>query len=244
MQETKLIDAFQKAHGSTSMVVVEGLQALKHAVRFKAKIEHIVTYDIHELQKLAAELAPDISSVILSKATAVNPEVFAKISPKNHRTKVVALAEQKNYKVAGVDPQKPIVFLENPKDLENIGAVVRVAAAANAGAVVADSEASIWHPAVVRGGAGLQYSLPVFNGKLADFSLNRPLFALDPTGEDIRPATLPANAVFIFGSERSGITKPMLQQADKVLRLPMKPGVSSLNLATSVAATLYQAPSV
>ncbi|HMS31271.1 MAG TPA: TrmH family RNA methyltransferase, partial [Candidatus Saccharibacteria bacterium] len=40
-------------------------------------------------------------------------------------------------------------------------------------------------------------------------------------------------------TERHGISPKLLQASDKVVRLPMKAGVSSLNLATSVAATLY-----
>lgn len=200
---------------------------------------HIVTADTMQLSTLLGELAPDIVSHIDTLVQEVDEQLFQQLSPKNHRTKVVALAKRRLYTPKDIDPQKPIVFLENPKDLENIGAVIRVAAAAHVGAVVSDGEASVWHPAVVRGGAGLQYAVPVFNGKLTDFSKNRPLIALDPTGRDIREITLPKNAVLLFGTERHGISKELLAQANEVVRLPMQDGVSSLNLATSVAATLY-----
>jgi TrmH family RNA methyltransferase len=45
--------------------------------------------------------------------------------------------------------------------------------------------------------------------------------------------------VYVFGSERDGISAELKKSATKIVRLPMQDGVSSLNLATSVSATLY-----
>ena len=67
----------------------------------------------------------------------------------------------------------------------------------------------------------------------------RPLVAIDPDGEELRPERLPARAILAFGSERQGLSEELLAQADVLVRLPMRAGVSSLNLATSVAALLY-----
>ncbi len=67
----------------------------------------------------------------------------------------------------------------------------------------------------------------------------RPLLALDPDGEALEPATLPARAVLAFGTERHGLSDELLASADARLAIPMRAGVSSLNLATSVAAVLF-----
>jgi TrmH family RNA methyltransferase len=239
MKDTKLIDLFQTARKNEQRAVVEGIQALKHAVRFNAAIEIIVTSDLELLKELTSTLAGDTAEQILSSAILVSEEVFGKLSPQPPRTKVIALAARKNYKFSDISNQKPIIFIENPRDLENIGAVIRVAAAADAGAVVCNGPVDVWHPAVIRGAAGLQYALPVFNAPLELIKKGRELVALDPTGEPIAPKLLQTNAIFIFGTERHGITEETLQKSDQILRLPMKQGVSSLNLATSVAATLY-----
>lgn len=42
-----------------------------------------------------------------------------------------------------------------------------------------------------------------------------------------------------FGSERRGLSPELSEQADACVAIPMRPGVSSLNLATSVAAVLF-----
>lgn len=240
MKDTQLIDLFQRARSSKKWAVIEGVQALKHACRFGAEFEQIITCDITLLEKLLVELAPDISQKVLNQAEVVSEPVLQKLSPLAVRTKVITLAKRKGYTFSAIDPGKPIVFLENPRDLENIGAVIRVSAAADVAAVIASGAVDMWHPAVIRGAAGLQYAVPVFNASLSSIPLKRAVLALDPEGDDLGDISLPKNAVFIFGTERHGVSPAALKRADATVRLPMKAGVSSLNLATSVAATLYQ----
>jgi len=67
----------------------------------------------------------------------------------------------------------------------------------------------------------------------------RPLLAIDPDGDPLRPSELPERAVLAFGSERRGLSNELLARADARVRIPMREGVSSLNLATSVAAVLF-----
>ena len=68
---------------------------------------------------------------------------------------------------------------------------------------------------------------------------DRPLVAIDPGGEDLRAAGLPPRAILAFGTERYGLSPALLERADARLGIPMREGVSSLNLATSVAAVLF-----
>ncbi len=42
-----------------------------------------------------------------------------------------------------------------------------------------------------------------------------------------------------FGTERYGLSEELRARADASVSIPMRPGVSSLNLATSVAAVLF-----
>jgi len=241
MKDTQLVDLFQKARKDNSLAVIEGVQAIKHAVRFKAAIKEVLTCDIKFLENLLDELAPDVKTEILSQAKEVSEETFQKLSPQPPRTKAIALADRRIYKLTELEDAKPIVFLEDPRDLENIGAVIRVAAAADAAAVCVSGPADIWHPAIIRGGAGLHYALPVLNITTEEvLALPRPKLALDPTGSEYFATSSASNTIYIFGTERHGISPTLLKKTDGILRLTMKQGVSSLNLATSVAATLYR----
>ncbi|HWT93945.1 MAG TPA: TrmH family RNA methyltransferase, partial [Solirubrobacteraceae bacterium] len=55
------------------------------------------------------------------------------------------------------------------------------------------------------------------------------------------PGAVPPGALLAFGTERHGLSDALLAQADARVRIPMRAGVSSLNLATAVAAALYGA---
>ena len=42
-----------------------------------------------------------------------------------------------------------------------------------------------------------------------------------------------------FGTERHGLSPELAERAQQLIRIPMRDGVSSLNLATAVAAVLF-----
>ena len=130
------------------------------------------------------------------------------------------------------------MLLEDPRHLGNVGAVIRVAAAAGAAGVMTTGRQNPWHPDALRGSAGLHFALPVHHIR-ALRTQGRDLVALDPAGEPFAPADLPAAAVLAFGAERDGLSDELLAMAQRRVALPMSAGVSSLNLATAVAATLY-----
>ena len=134
----------------------------------------------------------------------------------------------------------PVVLLEQPRNMGNIGACVRVAAAAGAGALLSTGENDPWFPDAVRGGAGLQFALPVAKVEgIEPGGGERPLLAVDPEGEPLAIGALPPRALLAFGTERDGVSTSLLERAEARVAIPMRPGVSSLNLATSVAVVLF-----
>jgi TrmH family RNA methyltransferase len=68
--------------------------------------------------------------------------------------------------------------------------------------------------------------------------------ALHPEGERLGAAPLPRGAILAFGSERAGLSATLLARAEKRVAIPMREGVSSLNLATAVAVALYAASGI
>jgi RNA methyltransferase, TrmH family len=69
---------------------------------------------------------------------------------------------------------------------------------------------------------------------------DRHLTALDPAGDELGHGALGADTVLLVGTERGGLSSALRDRADARVRLPMRAGVSSLNLATAVAAALYR----
>ena len=244
MQDGSLIPRFGSARRDPALAVLEGLHPLKHALRFDATVLEALTRDAAELERLIAELAPDLSDRMAALVREIEPGVFDRLAPLAPSTGVIALAER-----PAVDPAvvladaraAPVVVLEDPRDLGNMGACVRVAAAADVAGVLSTGSHDPWHPDALRGAAGLHFAVPVarLTGLEQLRQIDRPLLAIDPDGEPLEPSELPARAVLAFGTERHGLSRELLESADARISIPMRAGVSSLNLATSVAAVLF-----
>jgi TrmH family RNA methyltransferase len=213
------------------LIALEGLHALKHALRFGADVVDVLAPEPERVLALAAELAPDLE--LAGRIRRVGPE---ELGPRPHHTGVLAFARRPPFDPAALGPGH-VVLLEEPRHGGNVGAVIRVAAAAGAAAVLTTGARDPWDRDALRGSAGLHFALPVGRGEPD----GRPLIAVDPAGEPM--SALPADATLAFGTERAGLSEGLLARADARVAIPMRPGVSSLNLATAVAVVLYMARS-
>ena len=248
MKPSLLIDYYERARNDPSLAVLEGFHPVKHAIRFGANFTSILTTDPEQIRRLADRLAPDVASSMLLGAKIVPPDVFARLTrPRSPiPTGIIAVANrptQSLEKLLNSKEPQPIILLENPRDLGNMGAAIRVAAASGAAGLITIGEHDPWHPAAIRGSAGLHFALPVIRTDVLPDS-DRPLIILDPDppageGESLTLGTIPPRAILAFGGERYGLGEDLISRASKRVRIPMRKGVTSLNLATSVAITLY-----
>jgi RNA methyltransferase, TrmH family len=227
------------------LVILEGFHALKHALRFGATVERIFVRESSSLEAISEELAPDVKGLLenagLSPQT-ISDNLFKQLSSPPHPTGILSIAHKPTLSVNEVmadTKHKPIVLLEEPAHLGNVGAVVRVSAAAGAAGVFTTGKADPWHPVALRGGAGLQFALPVMKIELP-LAGDRPWVGFDPEGELMNLVEIPKRSILVFGTERQGISEKTLARCDIRIRIPMESMVSSLNLATAVAVGLYR----
>lgn len=222
--------------------MLEGFHPLKHALRFRAEILEAVSPAPDRVLRLARSLAPDLTEALDGLLATIPDELYRELSPRPPDSGVLALARRPVSDPEGLlgDPSPaPAVLLEEPSHLGNLGAAVRAAAAAGAAGVLATGAHDPWHASALRGSAGLHFAVPVVAVDALPEELDRPLVALDPGGEPLGAGELPERALLAFGSERRGLSPALLERADRRVRIPMETGVSSLNLATSVAVVLY-----
>src|SRR5579862_6365079 len=145
-----------RARRTPGLVVLEGFHAIKHAVRFGGEILGAWTADAAELADLIERLAPDLQIAV----DLVEVDALRRAVP---RGQIIAVARRP----AQPDPDTVlagpghVVLLEDPRHLGNLGAVVRVAAAAGAAGVMTTGRQDPWHPDALRGSAGLHFALPV-----------------------------------------------------------------------------------
>ena len=241
MADHALIDRFRQARRDQAMAVLDGLHAVKHAIRFGAALEEIVSPDVDAALALSAEVAPDIRTRLAAELAPVSSEDYRLLSPVPPDTGVIAIARRPSVQTDDVlagRTASPIVLLENPRNPFNIGATVRVAAAAGAAGVLVTGQQDPWHPAAIVSAAGLQFALPVARIDCLP-PCGREVLAIDPQGDEMPWGAVSDGPVLVFGTERHGISAKLLSLSTRRLAIPMVSGVSSLNLATSAAVALY-----
>lgn len=237
----ELFQQFQTARLDPYLVVLEGFHAVKHALRFGGDVLVLATIDPDVAMGMAADLAPDVAKKMKAMMQKVSADVFDLLSTSPHPTGLIAIARRPEYCLETIlsdHRSKPVVLLENPRNLGNLGAAMRVSAAAGAAGVITIGSSDPWSAQAVRGAAGLQFALPVVRATDMPDS-DRPIVAIHPEDSNIDWQKVPARAVMCFGTERSGLSKDVLGKADFRVKIPMEPGVSSLNLVSAVAVMLY-----
>jgi tRNA G18 (ribose-2'-O)-methylase SpoU len=136
-------------------------------------------------------------------------------------------------------------------DVDNLGALVRNAAAFGAdGILLSPRCADPFYRKAVRTSAGTVFSLPIVRARdwPADLRVLREAHGLSLVGAVLgdRAVSLaefspPPRAAILFGSEGPGLDQATQRLCDHLVTIPMAqaPGIDSLNVATAAAVFLY-----
>ncbi len=125
------------------------------------------------------------------------------------------------------------------QDPENIGAVIRSAAAFGAAQVILLAEsAHPYHPKALRAAGGTTAHVRLRQGPaLHDLPRDLPILALSAEGQSIAEIDFPASFALLMGMEGQGVPDDW---RDEAVRIPMAPAVESLNAAATAAVALYE----
>jgi TrmH family RNA methyltransferase len=236
-----------EAQTSPSLVFLTGFHAVKHAIRFHAEITLLVTSNKEKAMNLCRTLSPDILPFFDRHLQTIESSHMQKISPgRLHWTEVWAVTKRpldsSGNLLLSYNRTSPLVLLEDPKNQGNLGACIRTSAGLGASGLIVVGEADPWHPRIVQAASGLQFGLPI--GKISSLEpYAGHLYVCDPEGEDLSTITFHPDSILLFGTEREGVTEKIKQYQATHIRIPMKSGVSSLNLAVSVGIVLHVAQS-
>lgn len=128
------------------------------------------------------------------------------------------------------------------QDPENVGAVIRSAAAFGVRRIVLLQEAAHpFHPRSLRAAGGSAvFRMEILQGPaMADLQVeSAPLYGMSADGTDVASFDFPESFGLLPGLEGPGL--PQALRGPQALRVPMQPGQESLNAATATAIVLYQ----
>ena len=139
-----------------------------------------------------------------------------------------------------------LVILDGVTDPHNLGAIIRSAECAGAhGVIIPERRAVGLTPAAVKASAGAVEYLPVAREVNLTRTIERLkkegvwVYGTAMNGEDYRKVNFAGGAAIVIGSEGEGMSRLVLESCDKVVSLPMKGHIDSLNASVAAGILLY-----
>ncbi len=222
----------KKARRELGLFVVEGLAMLERALDLGWTPEHLITTK-HQT------LWDDVKPLI------VTDKLMSELSAQNNPHDVLATFRQKWQP----HPGKTGLWLalEDIRDPGNLGTIIRTADAAAAdGIILVGDCCDPYSIECVRATTGSIFATTLTRMpslQFADFLKSWP-------GESVATAmgaktsyrrTYQRPTLLVMGSEAKGLSQGIASACTRTVRIPMRPGVESLNVATAAALMLYEA---
>ena len=145
------------------------------------------------------------------------------------------------------DPNGCWVALEDMRDPGNLGTIIRTADAAGvAGIILAGQSCDPWGPDCVRATMGSIFGVPLVRLQLADFLDLAKAWPGETVGTHLQATqsyrrNYKSPALLVMGSEGKGLSEQAAKACNSLVRIPMKDGAQSLNVAIATALILYEA---
>ena len=139
-----------------------------------------------------------------------------------------------------------LVILDGVTDPHNLGAIIRSAECAGAhGVIIPERRAVGLTPSAVKASAGAVEYLPVAKEVNLTRTIERLkkegiwIYGAAMNGEDYRKVNFSGAAAVVIGSEGEGMSRLVAESCDKIVSLPMKGHIDSLNASVAAGILLY-----
>ncbi len=179
-----------------------------------------------------------------AKLLEVTPAIMASLSAQNNPSPMLGVFRQKWSE--GVEPAGLWLALEDMRDPGNLGTIIRTADAVGAaGVILAGQCCDPWGPDCVRATMGSIFSVPLVRmpiPALNDLCKSWPGETvgthLQGTEDYRRPYRDPT--LIVMGSEGLGLSYELAQACLTLVRIPMREGLDSLNVAVAAGLMLFE----
>lgn len=174
----------------------------------------------------------------------VTTKVMASLSENNTPQGIIAEVKMKETGVFAPKTNEPILILDRIQDPGNMGTIIRTATATGINTIVLIDCADAYSPKVIRSSSGGVFYLDIFRlseNEIASYCKNHgvELLVADMAGENVFETTIKnKNFALVIGNEGQGVSD-YFKQNGRILSLPMKPLMESLNAGISASVLMY-----
>ncbi len=179
-----------------------------------------------------------------ARVAIVESSLFARLSPVDTPSGIVALCERPDVRIAGSASQFHLL-LEGIQDPGNLGSILRTATATGVDQVLLSKTCTDpWSPKSLRGGMGAQFVVPIttdVDARSAMSSFQGITVATSPHSErSLIDTDLSGPVLAIFGGEGAGLSHELTASASMAVKIPLKNDIESLNVGAAVAMFCYE----
>lgn len=238
----------RKTRQESGLFYIEGLRIVAEALDTHARLEYLVYCP--EL------LTSPFGNQTLAKAAQagldtleVTADTFHGFALKEGPQGLAGVAHQAWTPLADIRPEPGglWVALDAVADPGNLGAILRTGDAAGAsGLILLDNATDPFDPTAVRASMGAIFAQKVVKTTTQEFlawkhSTGYPLAGATGAADQLYDSVhYPSACILISGSERQGLSKPLMAACDLLVKIPMVGRSDSLNLAVATAIVLYE----
>lgn len=264
VSEARMLDD-KKRRDSSRLFRFDGVKLLCEAVSRGVELEYLLVSDEkYESVFLKAMQTYNLKKEdIPCRIIPVRQSVFEKISSEKAPEGVICVAKyiDKFHKFVKINNEgkifseglaaddERVLLLESVRDPQNIGAIIRSAAAMGADRIIMSADcADIYNSKTVRASMGTLFGMKIdrvdsivaaIRALQAD---GRRVFAaaLDGKAQRLGQTEINPSDCILIGNEGHGLTPEAIAACDATLYIPMQDGVESLNAAVAASVLLWE----
>lgn len=245
----------KKYREKSKAFLAEGVKLVKEALESALPVTHLFLH-----ADKAEEYMPFLEPLCRTygndapEAFVLSAPCFEKISTEKAPQGVIAAVKYLDFfkrldKINSRDLTARTLFLSSVRDPQNLGAILRSAAAFGTKTVIlSEDSADVYHPRVLRSAMGNLFRMRLLTvsdeiAAVRDLrAMGRRVFAaeLRENARSIRDVDLRADDVFIIGNEGHGISPDLSAECDGSLYIPIAEGVESLNASVAASLLLWE----
>ncbi len=232
----------------TKLFFVEGVQNIKDAITYKWEIEAFIYCNKTTLSSWAKSI------LHLAKYNYIlSPALMSKLSDKDDVSEILAIVKMKTVSKVKYSDNPIFLLLDRPSKKGNLGTIIRSCDALNVEHIFFSGHSvDIYDHAVITASMGSFFKMPItfitsnnnyidIVNKLKTQFANLKVVATSlQTNNRLQDYDFTTPILLLIGNETDGLCKFYNENADDFVKIPMRAGIDSLNIACATTTCLYE----
>jgi RNA methyltransferase, TrmH family len=237
----------RKSREKQSLFVAEGVRSVEELMQSDLVIRGVLTAPQLDGAPRGMALRALINERGVESATVSELE-FRSAAETESPQGVIAIAETPSHSFDNLRGRGSfrVLVLDAVQDPGNVGTILRTSAALGVDATVAlPGTVDLWNAKVVRAAMGASFHHAAFHADTDELfafldSERVALWGADVSGDPVGSAEAPATLALAVGNEGAGLSSTVRARAERLVSLPIRGSVESLNVSVAAGILLYE----